>query len=210
MTTTLGVYKPRGLTPYGWRKQQELRATLARQNLAGRAFDLRPARVEDVDLGPGSADAVLAMGSLQYAADFEAAVARCASWLRPGGVLCMLADSLHALVIELLAAGRAAEAMERLNTRRGVWRVDGHIAEMHLADRSALEAATAAAGVHVTRVAGLLVGASVHGRDRLHERLTADYAGQLGRERMLAARPELADLGKQLLIVGIRPVPSAR
>ena len=24
--TTLGVYKPRGLTPYGWRKQQEQRA----------------------------------------------------------------------------------------------------------------------------------------------------------------------------------------
>ena len=28
--TTLGVYKPRGMTPYGWRKQQEQRA-LARQ-----------------------------------------------------------------------------------------------------------------------------------------------------------------------------------
>ena len=32
--TALNVYKPHGLTPYGWRKQQELRATLARQNLA--------------------------------------------------------------------------------------------------------------------------------------------------------------------------------
>jgi uncharacterized membrane protein len=32
--TALNVYKPQGLTPYGWRKQQELRATLARQNLA--------------------------------------------------------------------------------------------------------------------------------------------------------------------------------
>ena len=32
--TTLNVYKPHGMTPYGWRKQQELRATLARQNLA--------------------------------------------------------------------------------------------------------------------------------------------------------------------------------
>jgi hypothetical protein len=32
--TALNVYKPQGLTPYGWRKQQELRAKLARQNLA--------------------------------------------------------------------------------------------------------------------------------------------------------------------------------
>ena len=31
--TALNVYKPHGLTPYGWRKQQELRTTLARQNL---------------------------------------------------------------------------------------------------------------------------------------------------------------------------------
>jgi len=28
VATGLGVYKPRGVTPYGWRKQQELRAGL--------------------------------------------------------------------------------------------------------------------------------------------------------------------------------------
>jgi hypothetical protein len=33
--TILNVYKPQGLTPYGWRKQQEVRAALSRQNLAG-------------------------------------------------------------------------------------------------------------------------------------------------------------------------------
>jgi uncharacterized membrane protein len=33
--TVLNVYKPQGLTPYGWRKQQELRATPTRHNLAG-------------------------------------------------------------------------------------------------------------------------------------------------------------------------------
>jgi uncharacterized membrane protein len=33
--TMLNVYKPQGLTPYGWRKQQEVRAALSRQNLAG-------------------------------------------------------------------------------------------------------------------------------------------------------------------------------
>jgi len=35
VATTLGVYKPRGLTPYGWRKQHELRA--ARGEYPGRA-----------------------------------------------------------------------------------------------------------------------------------------------------------------------------
>ncbi|MGH2370246.1 MAG: hypothetical protein ACRDI2_18895, partial [Chloroflexota bacterium] len=29
--TVLNVYKPRGLTPYGWRKQQEERARLAQR-----------------------------------------------------------------------------------------------------------------------------------------------------------------------------------
>jgi hypothetical protein len=32
--TVLNVYKPRGLTPYGWRKQQEERARLAQRALA--------------------------------------------------------------------------------------------------------------------------------------------------------------------------------
>jgi hypothetical protein len=31
--TALNVFKPPGLTPYGWRKQQELRATPARQSI---------------------------------------------------------------------------------------------------------------------------------------------------------------------------------
>jgi len=35
VVTVLNVYKPQGLTPYGWRKQQELRATPARPNVAG-------------------------------------------------------------------------------------------------------------------------------------------------------------------------------
>jgi hypothetical protein len=37
MVTVLNVYKPQGLTPYGWRKQQESRAQPAQVNLAGAA-----------------------------------------------------------------------------------------------------------------------------------------------------------------------------
>ncbi len=54
-------------------------------------------------------------------------------------------------------------------------------------------------------VAGLLVGATAYGRDGLPRRLKGDFAGALAVERRLAAQPDLADLGKQLLIVGRRP-----
>jgi hypothetical protein len=49
-----------------------------------------------------------------------------------------------------------------------------------------------------------LVGATAYGRDGLMRRLGEDFQGALGAERRLAAQPELADLGKQLLIVGRR------
>jgi hypothetical protein len=68
-----------------------------------------------------------------------------------------------------------------------------------------LRAACAEAGLEVVRVAGLLVGATAHGRDGLRRRLESDYAGTLDVERRLAAEPGLADAGKQLLIVGRRP-----
>jgi len=177
------------------------------RSLPGPAFRLHAARVEDVELEPESAQAVLAMGSLQYADDPAAAMARCAGWLSPNGVLCVLVDSLHALVLELIAAGREDEALERLATRRGVWQVDGEEADLHLLDRAALEEAAAAAGLRVERVAGLLVGASAHGRAGLLARLTGDYPAQLATERRLAAWPQLSDLGKQLLIVARKPTP---
>lgn len=159
-------------------------------------------RVEDAELAADTADAVLAMGSLQYTGDPAAEVARLARWLRPGGVLAVLTDSLQALVLELLAAGREEEALDRLASRRGVWRVDGVEADLHLLDSRALRQAYADAGLEVVRVAGLLVGASAFGRERLQDRLEGDFPGSLDLERRLAAQPELADLGKQLLIVG--------
>ncbi len=168
-------------------------------------FSLLRQRVEDVELRPGSVDAVVAMGSLQYTEDPLHQVARMAGWLRPGGVLAVLVDSLHALVLELVAAGRLDEALLRMSTRRGVWTLDGVDADLHLLDVATLRAACADAGLEVVRVAGLLVGATAHGRDGLRRRLESDYAGTLDVERRLAAEPGLADAGKQLLIVGRRP-----
>jgi SAM-dependent methyltransferase len=170
---------------------------------AGPGFTLIRAGVEDAD--PPPADVVLAMGSLQYAADPVAAIARCAGWLRPGGTLCVLVDSRQALVLELLAAGRTGEALERSRTHRGCWRLGDLSAELHLFDAAELRAAVLAADLVVERLSGLLVGASAFGRAGLVDRLTRDYPGTLAVERRLAADPELADLGKQLIVVGRSP-----
>jgi ubiquinone/menaquinone biosynthesis C-methylase UbiE len=188
-------------------------ADRAAQRLAHRPtghVTLLRSRVEDVELAPDSVDAVLAMGSLQYTEDPAGQVVRMARWLRPGGVLAVLVDSLQALVLELVAAGRQDEALTRLASRRGVWRVDGVEADLHLLDSATLRRAYAAAGLDVLQVAGLLVGATAHGRDELRRRLDEDYASTLAVERSLAAQPALADLGKQLLIVGRRRTPARR
>jgi SAM-dependent methyltransferase len=175
----------------------------AAEKRLGPDFPLIRARLEDA--APAPADVVLAMGSLQYATDPGAAIARCAGWLRPAGALCVLVDSRQALVLELLSAGRTDEALERLTTKRALWQVGEHAADLHLLDSAELTAAVRAAGLRVERVAGLLVGATVHGRDGLLRRLTDDYPAALAAERRLAAEPALSDLGKQLLVVGRKP-----
>jgi SAM-dependent methyltransferase len=183
-------------------------ADRAAQRLASRftsRMTLLRSRVEDLELAAGSADAVLAMGSLQYTDDPAGHVTRLAGWLRPGGVLAVLVDSLQALVVELIAAGREDEALTRLTTQRGVWSVDRVEADLHLLDAATLREAYAEAGLEILHVAGLLVGATAYGREELRRRLEADFRGTLAVERRLAAQPGLADLGKQLLIVGRRP-----
>lgn len=161
-------------------------------------------RVEDVDLPAECADAVLAMGSLQYTEDPVGQISRMARWLRPGGVLAVLVDSFQALVLELLAAGKVDEALERLATRRGVWTLDGLAADLHLLDASTLQEAFESAGLGIVRRSGLLVGASVYGREGLARRLAEDFDATLALERRLADEPAMADLGKQVLIVGSR------
>jgi len=184
-------------------------AEQASRRLAGPGVTLLAVPAEELDWSAYRVDAVLAMGSLQYTADPAACIAAAAGALRPGGVLAVLVDSLVALVVELLREGRHAEAQERLSSRRGVWTVQGHSADLHLLDRAALEDGFRSAGLRVERSAGLLLGATTYGRAGLTDRLTRDYAGQLAEERALADTVELADLGKQLFMTGRRPGSSA-
>jgi SAM-dependent methyltransferase len=171
----------------------------------GPRFTLIEGSMETADVPPDSAGLVLALGSLQYTADPEATVRRFARWVRPGGRVAVLVDSLVALVVELLREGRPAEAAERLRTRTGCWSVAGHQAEMHLMDRARLTAAFEDAGLREVEVSGLLTTAVPLGREALAEHLHQDWDGQLSLERELAAHPVLADIGKQLMAVGRRP-----
>src|SRR6266487_4265938 len=166
-----------------------------------------PDRGPIVDVGCGVGrwvEPVLALGSLQYSADPEAMVRRFASWVRPGGSVMVLVDSLVALVIELLRDEKYEEAMQRLRTRIGVWVVEDQSAEMHLMDRERLRRAFQAAGLVDVQVTGLLSTAAPLGPARLADRLERDWDAHLGIERELQAHPELADIGKQLLATGRR------
>jgi SAM-dependent methyltransferase len=176
-----------------------------RDRPVGPGFTLVEGSMDEVAPPPrlaGRAGLVLAMGSLQYTPDPEATLQRLAAWLRPGGTLVVLVDSLLGLVLELLGSGRVDEARERLASRRGVWQQRGRAADLHLLDRCRLQEAFAAAGFSGIEAAGLLVSAAPRGRDGLLADLARDYASTLARERALADDPLLADVGKQLLVSG--------
>lgn len=180
-------------------------AAAAREGIRDPHFRLVEGPMDSVELVDGTtADVVVAMGSLQYTPDPEKMIERFAAWLHPGGSVCVLVDSLVALVIELLRRGREAEALTRLSTRRGTWEHSLGLADLHLLDRARLEAAFGRAGLTEVKSCGLLVGVSVLGRKEVIERLESDWDGQLEFERSLAADPLLADLGKQLLVYGRR------
>jgi SAM-dependent methyltransferase len=175
-----------------------------RRRPVGDRFMLVEGPMEDAALPHGQACMAIAMGSLQYTADPAAMLARMAAWVCPGGIVCVLVDSLVALVLELIRAGRVVEALERLRSRRGLWAMGGYAAELHLFDRDGLERMMAAAGLESVQVAGLLVSASAVGRDALAARLAEDPNGQLAVERALAVEPAMADAGKQLFASGRR------
>lgn len=174
----------------------------------GQMFTLIEGSMETAELPEGAAGMVLALGSLQYAADPAATLRRFAGWVRPGGTVVALVDSLVALVIELLREGRYSEAVERLQTRRGLWAVDGHDAEMHLLDRAQLCQIFQDAGLRNVEVNGLLATAAPLGRERLADHLRRDWSKHLILERQLLADPVLADISKQLLATGRRPAAS--
>jgi SAM-dependent methyltransferase len=178
-------------------------AAAARRRIRNPRFRLIEDSMESVELPErATAHLVVAMGSLQYTSDPETTVERFASWLRPGGTLCVLVDSMVALVIELIRRGQRAEALMGATTRRGTWCQGGRFAELHLLDRARLEAAFTSAGLAEVTSFGLLIGASLLGREELIARLENDWDAQLAFERGLARHPVIADLGKQLLVCG--------
>ncbi len=175
-----------------------------RRAALGPRFTLVESPMETAQLPDGSAGMVIAMGSLQYAPDPAAVIGRFARWVRPGGTVAVLVDSLVGLVIELLAAGKDGEAVQRLRTPVGTWTQGPHRAQMHLLDAGRLRAALTAAGLAEVEVSGLLTTAAPLGRAALAQRLAEDFDGQLDTERELARHPVLADIGKQLLGTGRR------
>ncbi|MCO5993886.1 class I SAM-dependent methyltransferase [Actinoallomurus rhizosphaericola] len=192
-----------GHTVIGIEQSPGMLAELRRADRPG--FTLVEGSMETAELAEGSAAMVMALGSLQYTADPEATVRRFARWVRPGGRVVVLVDSLMGLVLELLRDGRPAEATERLRTRMGVWRVDGQHADMHLFDAARLRRAFEDAGLTDVEVHGLLVTAAPLGVGRLTEELQRDWDAHLALERELLADPAMADAGKQLLATGRRP-----
>ena len=182
-----------------------------RRQPPGSAFRLIPRPMETVERddlfeeGQAGAAAVLAMGSLQYTSDPDCTVGRLASWVMPGGILMVLVDSLVGLVLELIGAGRTDEALTRLRTRRGVWRVGEQEADLHLLDRDRVVAGFRRAGLVDVRASGLLVSAGALGRDGLISKASQDFPRLSAFEAELAEYPVLADAAKQLLVTGRQP-----
>jgi ubiquinone/menaquinone biosynthesis C-methylase UbiE len=87
-------------------EQAPAMADVARARLPTDRFELIEGSMEAVELPEGQADLVLALGSLQYTVDPEHMIERFARWTRVGGSVVVLVDSLVALVLELVAAGK--------------------------------------------------------------------------------------------------------
>lgn len=171
----------------------------------GARFSLQEVDVDRAEVAPGTADVVVAMGSIQYAPDPGASIARMASWLRPGGSLWVLVDSLGGLVQELSRRGDHRQALERARTARGRFG-DGEVeVEHHLFDAATIGSALTSAGLVEVDVRGLLVGWSAQERAVAQAELVADWDAALERERRWSRVPGVADLGKQLLASGWVP-----
>ncbi len=188
----------------GIEQSPEMVAGLRRRNL-GERFTLIAGNMEQAEIAPASADLVVALGSIQYVADPKAMLRRFAEWVRPGGHVCVYTDSLTALVLELLRMGKTDEALQRLQTRRGVFRQGDSAAELHLFDRAGLEALFAGAGLVDVSCHGLLVTASAWDKARSGAAALADEADFLALERRLMADPAMADAGKHIIVSGRRP-----
>ena len=176
---------------------------ILQQRFAGRDdVEIRQNSFDDASIESGSIDAVVAMGSLQYAPDPAASLVHMANWVRPGGVVCVHVDSLLGVVLELIRLGRTEEAIQRAQDGSGIFTLGEEAARLQLFDRVTLRAALEDAGLIGVDVRGLLIGAGALGRAASSARLEASG---LNEERQLTAVPALADAGKHLIAWGWRP-----
>ena len=171
----------------------------------GAGFTLIEADMVDAQMVASSADLVMAIGSVQYARDPAAMIRRFAAWAKPGGAVCVMADSLVALVLELVRLGKSAEAVERLRSGRGVFAFGGQQADLFLYDRRTLQAQFADAGLVDVNCSGLLVTSSAWSSSGCSQAMASDEAAFLDLERALSRFPAMADAGKHLFASGRRP-----
>ena len=183
--------------------------SLIRQRRLGPSFRLIESSMAEAEVEDAAADLVVAMGSLQYLADPAAAMSRFVRWLKPGGRVCIYTDSLVSIVLELFRMGMPDEALLRLQTRRGEFRVGDALAELHLFNRESLAALLATAGLTDVSCHGLLVMQSAWDKQRCSDAFAADEAGYLELERRLMADPTMADAGKHIIAVGRKPLSAA-
>ena len=184
----------------------------ARRRLAGSRLHAGRGRVEDAELPPGRPDVVLAMGPCSTPTDPAAAIAGCAA-LAPPRRRGLRARRLAGRRSCWSCSPRAARTRRWSGWRPGAG--SGGSARTPptctCSTRPTLTAAVAAAGLEVGaagRAAGRRLARTAGrpappARARLRRR-------QLATERRLAAEPELADLGKQLLSSATPPQLSRR
>jgi SAM-dependent methyltransferase len=172
----------------------------------GDRFRLLAENMETVDLGGEKADAVFAMGSLQFTVDPASQLAKFASWVRPGGCVALYVDSLVARVLELLRTGKTEEAMLRLQTRRDVRQMLGKSADVHLFDEKILRSYFERAGLQAIQSYGLLASASAYGNEGCDERLREDEYTFIQSESALSSSPLFINLGKHVFMMGRRPL----
>ncbi len=182
----------------------------AKQQNLGSLLEIIESSIEEAQLPEASVDMVLAMGSLQYTMNPQEIIVKFTNWLKPGGHICLLYDSLVGMVLELLNAGKTQEALERLFTQKGIWVEGEHSAELHLMHSEQVENYCHQAGLIEIRSHGLLINASTLGKNRLIEQLQKNPTSIMALERQLLQSKVLADMGKQILTLAKKPIVSSR
>ncbi|GBQ28558.1 methyltransferase [Acetobacter estunensis NRIC 0472] len=179
-------------------------ATLHAKELGPR-FALLAGNMEEVIVPPGSADLVIAIGSIQYCTDQSRIIARLFEWLTPGGQVAVMVDSLVSLVCGCLQTEQPEKAQHVLDTREGAFTSDGVTTRLHLYDRENLKAAFANAGFVDIACRGLVVQGAALGRAGCATAMRADEEAFLSRDAALADHEVMADCGLHLLLTARRP-----